>query len=396
VGAAVAVLGCLLVGLLGAVAVAARASALSEAQAAAAQLVRLQTVRTSVVQADADATNAFLKGGLEPAAQRQDYTDSISLASRTLADASHSDQADAGQLGQVNDALTRYTGLIEAARANNRQGFPVGAAYLKTASGLLRSDVLPPLATATSEAEQRFDDATNRSNLAGTLLVVALVVGVVLLLGSQLLLAARTRRVLSIPVAVATLAVLLAGIGAVGAMSWAQNRATDVRNHQYAEVQALAQARGYAYDAKANEALTLIARGSDGGTYETAWQQSATNASASLDRAVGVGLPVGVRDSFKQWATLHAQIRDLDDEQGKWDDAVALATSTADDGSNAVFARFAQQSNDALTSAASYTDTLLGGTTRWLNLAAFLVLVAGLLGAVAAWWGFSIRLDDYR
>ena len=39
------------------------------------QLVRIQAIQTNVVQADADATNAFLVGGLEPPAQRADYTD---------------------------------------------------------------------------------------------------------------------------------------------------------------------------------------------------------------------------------------------------------------------------------------------------------------------------------
>ena len=37
----------------------------------------------------------------------------------------------------MNRVLTEYTGLIEAARANNRQGFPVGAAYLRQASRVL-------------------------------------------------------------------------------------------------------------------------------------------------------------------------------------------------------------------------------------------------------------------
>src|SRR5205823_2978057 len=39
--------------------------------------------------------------------------------------------------------LPEYTGLVEAARANNRQGFPVGAAYLRRASKLMRDQLLP-------------------------------------------------------------------------------------------------------------------------------------------------------------------------------------------------------------------------------------------------------------
>ena len=55
--------------------------ALERAAANSDQLVRIQAIQTNVVQADADATNAFLVGGLEPAGQRADYTGAIASAS---------------------------------------------------------------------------------------------------------------------------------------------------------------------------------------------------------------------------------------------------------------------------------------------------------------------------
>ena len=59
--------------------------ALERAAANSDQLVRIQAIQTNVVQADADATNAFLVGGLEPAAQRADYTAAIATASELIA-----------------------------------------------------------------------------------------------------------------------------------------------------------------------------------------------------------------------------------------------------------------------------------------------------------------------
>ena len=64
VGAALVVVG-LLVGLGAAQSFWTADGALSRADANAAQLVRLQDIQTSLVRADADATNAFLVGGLE-------------------------------------------------------------------------------------------------------------------------------------------------------------------------------------------------------------------------------------------------------------------------------------------------------------------------------------------
>ena len=41
------------------------------------QLIRVQAIQTNLLRADADATNAFLVGGLEPAEQRAAYDDAI-------------------------------------------------------------------------------------------------------------------------------------------------------------------------------------------------------------------------------------------------------------------------------------------------------------------------------
>ena len=51
--------------------------------------------------------------------------------------------ADADALAALNAHVLDYAGLVEAARANNRQGLPVGAQYLREASNGLRADALP-------------------------------------------------------------------------------------------------------------------------------------------------------------------------------------------------------------------------------------------------------------
>ena len=47
-------------------------------------------------------------------------------------------EGEAADLAAVADSVQRYAGLVESARANNRQGFPVGAAYLDQASAALQ------------------------------------------------------------------------------------------------------------------------------------------------------------------------------------------------------------------------------------------------------------------
>ena len=88
-------------------------------------------LRTSLVKADANATNAFLVGGLEPTDVRDGYNDGHHDRGRDARGRVSAEPGDAAALEQVNQVLAKYTGLIESARANNRQGFPVGAAYLR-------------------------------------------------------------------------------------------------------------------------------------------------------------------------------------------------------------------------------------------------------------------------
>ena len=131
------------------------------------------------MKADANATNAFLVGGLEPADARAGYVDGINTAAATLAAASNADSGSAAKLQAVNKVLTNYAGLVESARANNRQGFPIGAAYLRQASKSIRDDALPPLADLVSAERNRVDSSANTVANAqdGVLLLLVVVFG---------------------------------------------------------------------------------------------------------------------------------------------------------------------------------------------------------------------------
>ena len=188
--AIVAVVGALLAAAGGGLALRERSAALTEARASAGQLVLLQGIRTALVQAHADATNSFLRGGLEDPAQRADYVAGLDAASRGLPSAAaNADESQAATFGQVSEAVSRYSGSIEAARANNRQGFPVGAAYLANATTTLNDEIVPDL---TSLADAEADDvsgAFSAAGLAGWLFLLAALVGLGVLVWAQVRLA---------------------------------------------------------------------------------------------------------------------------------------------------------------------------------------------------------------
>ena len=359
------------------------------------QLVRIQAIHTNLVRADADATNAFLVGGLEPADQRADYTASLAQSSRLIAEAARAQPADGPALGALNNAVLTYAGLIEQARATNRQALPVGAQYLRLASSGLRSDALPILDALVKANDARV--SAELDNAAGTSasLIATGVLALLVLIGGMVWLSLRTHRYVNPPLAVATAAVLVTLV--VGAISLAAvaSRVSAVRDGSYAATLATATARIAAFDAKSNESLTLIARGS-GSAFEKAWvgsskivaDESTTAAGLSSEAAKMGGL-------WKAYVSTHTKIRTADDG-GQWEQAVSQATGSGATSANATFDAFDSSSGAALTSNSRSASDSLDAPRTWLPFAAWLGLLVGIASAASAWWGVSLRLEEYR
>jgi hypothetical protein len=369
--------------------------ALRRAGANTEQLVRIQAIQTKLVEADADATNAFLKGGLEPAAQRADYASSIASATQLIAEAAQHQPADGNALGALNQAVVAYVSEIEQARANNRQTKPVGAQYLKDASAGLRAQALPILKNLGDANSSRVAEEFDRAGLAVAWLIVFGLLALVVLGLELVWLARRTRRYLNVPLAVGAVVVLVTlVIGALG-IAGVANTVDDVRTGVYAATLSTAKARIAGFDAKSNESLTLIARGS-GLAFEKQWQASDAAVRAQLGHLARNPASSGLRPlPWADYETVHSQIRALDNG-GDWDKAVALATGSGPKQGNGAFARFDSSSGDQLTSLSAQTTSRLDQARGWLPLGGVLGILAGVFAAVCAWWGFSLRLEEYR
>ncbi|MCV2393043.1 hypothetical protein OEB99_01865 [Actinotalea sp. M2MS4P-6] len=370
--------------------------ALARADANAAQLVRLQDVQTSLVRADADVTNAFLVGGLEPAELRTDYDEAISTAARQVTFAAEAQPADATVLADLATQIQSYTGTVELARANNRQALPVGAQYLKNASAGLRADSLPALAALIDANETRVDvELGNARNALWVSMAGAL--GLLALVAAMVWLARRTHRYLNLPMVAATTLLAVYLVVAITAMAGLSSAVRSAELGPYAAARALSEARIAAFDAKSNESLTLIARGS-GAAFEEAWQTASGTATERLDEQAATDWTYGgtdPRDDWSAYVALHADIRAADDG-GDWDQAVALATSREPGSANAAFAAFDETSTAALDQAGADVTAALDrprGSTIVLALAGALV---GLLVAALSWRGLGTRIEEYR
>src|SRR3954447_24820543 len=259
---AMAVIATVLAAVLGGAALRERSAALAEGAATAEHLLLVQDIQTNVTEADAVASNSFLRAGLELPAQRARYSAAIATATRELAIAARASSEDAQALGAVNAALATYLGRVESARANNRQGLPVGASYLATASALLTSEVVPPLEARAAADAATMDAAYARAGNARWWLALAALVGLGGLVWAQLYLVQHSRRIVNVPLAASTVGLLVALVLASAAMALAQSKADGVRHGALWEATDLSRSRVAAFGAKSVESLALIKRGS--------------------------------------------------------------------------------------------------------------------------------------
>ena len=368
------------------------ANSLDRAGDNATQLVRIQAIQSQLLRADALATNAFLVGGQETVEQRAEYDQAISEADHLIIAAAQAQSADQTALADLNDEIVGYVGTMEQARAANRQGFPVGAAYLASASKDLRADAMPILDELVDANQDRVTQETRSVNywlplVLGLLAIVALV-----LAGRWH--SRRFRRTLNPGLVLATAAVVLALVAGILGTMWAsagilETRLGSLRNSVSAAIASTA-----IYDAKASESLTLVARGS-GAPYENAWQGSFQGATLAVAE-VSSGQDV-LEDRLADYAAVHGKIRELDGS-GDWDGAVALATSDAKtaDSSNAAVAAFESAALALVQDQAAVAADELRGFRAPLLGVGFGSLILALAGAFAASWGLNKRLKEYR
>ena len=396
---ALAALTAVVFGLVGAWNLWSSAQALGRAGATTDQLVRVQSIYADVLRADADASNAFLVGGLEDPAQRADYEAAMKRAATTITTAATAQPADGVALAALNSALQDYAALVERARSENRQGLPIGATYMTSASAGLRTSAVPVL-----EALLQANTERSRGELAaaGTSwpTIVSGVLALVVLALVSVWLARRTHRYLNAGLATATAAVLVALVAGIAVFNGIGYDARQVANNQLAGTIALTSARTAAFDARANESLGLIRRG-QAGPSETLWKARDAEVTGRMSAVAKVNWYGGSGTSASAlstaWAAYenaHAQVRLLDDA-GSWDAAVANATS-ATEPPRTTFDAFQTASASAVDAfQKALTSDIEGPATKAL-ITALALLLAGLAAAVFSTRGIAQRVEEYR
>jgi len=351
------------------------------------QLIRVQGIKTSLLRADALATNAFLIGGLEPAEQRAAYDDAVDQTVRAITDAARAQPADRAALGELSSAVLDYTSGMELARANNRLGLPVGGAYLRQSSAALRSTALPIVDALIDANNTRASDSMGAHH--PVLVMLPALALLVLLYFVNRWLARRFRRRFNVGLLLAAAVVLVVGLVAALVSNSNQNQNAELEAGPFQTAVTGATARTAANDAKANESLRLIARGS-GQAFEDAW----TAAAAIVDDSLTTPDLSDLQGDWADYGAQHQEIVDLD-ANGQWDEAVVEATSTEPGSPSETFASFDSRLQDVISQAGSHTTSSLTGGNALLLILAIVAVLAGLLAAGFGASGVNRRLKEY-
>jgi hypothetical protein len=366
-------------------------------------LVEAETIYSALADADTTAAQAFLAGGLEPTALTRRYEDDLDRAGTALTSAARrtpESGRSADAIRRLSADVSRYAALVASARANNRQGLPIGASYLSSASTLSR-DSLQPEAQALFQAAQHEVDAgygSARSSWWTALLVLLLLALLLALTLAQRHLSRVTHRTFNVPLLVATLVTLVLAVGVGGLLISQRTHLYEADTEGSWPVALLAESKIAALRERGDEALTLAARSGEGGL-ETDFDQTtarlndllADAGSVMPDGAAGVAVR-SATTRHTEYVGAHDQVRKLDNG-GDYEGAVALAIGP---GTGTTFTALTEDLGRALDDRKSVFSHEIGAAGRGLSLLTVLGPLLALLVCGLALAGLRARLEEYR
>lgn len=398
----------------------------------------------SLSLADTIATTGFVQAGVEPSETREQYLRAIdSAATEATAAVLDSDDDDEyiRQLAvQIQRQLPVYSGLVEAARANNRAGNAVGAAYMSNASAMMRNDILPAAASLFRLSSGNVSEQQDRLTRPQWVPLSGLVAALLFLAFAQYWLWRISQRRFNRGFVAATLMMALAMLWVSGTNVYTWHLGSRGFTEASTPWDSLTQARIDAQRTRTEEILALVQRRTN---YNPSLEFSSTNEriSAALDdyrdssalntEAARAGsastgsaqagaestepaegsMIEQARIALQEWDEAKAHLlRALD--SGNYEKALALATDSTVGTDAAGPAPGGSGANQTMSSAAAFEKldaaladlianardsmrSYLSESLAALNLVAAAVSLLSVLSVLAIWLGIRPRMVEY-
>ncbi|MBT2411937.1 hypothetical protein J7I94_15395 [Streptomyces sp. ISL-12] len=366
----------------------------------------------SLAEANTAASTGFLAGGQETKDSRERYERGIRTAAEGLVTAAANSEpgsAAAGTVAELNRLLPQYKGLIERARVYNRQGFPVGGAYLRYANDTMQKQMLPKAEALYTSENRRLDGDYDAAESCPWAAIALGVLALAALAWAQYRTYRRTNRVLNPGLVAATAATVVVLLWLAVGHSVARSHLSASYDHGVRSLNVLNEARLASLKARGNENLTLVARGAEsrtvGGTQHDAYDleyqaemkvlgKDLTEARRLADDAAGEDPLTAAAEDVEQWQARHRAAR-AEDENGDYQRALEMVI-----GENDATAEYFDGVDSRLAAALTHEEKEFeraagDGRGAMTGLPAGAGALAA-LGATGAVLGIARRLSEYR
>ena len=343
-----------------------------------------QNLYVALSAADAAAASAFLASEIQTGPMRARYQKALADAASALSDATAgaTDAETRTAMADISVQLSAYTGLVESARANSRQGFPVGSGYLREASSLMQTSLLPGAEKIYTDNLAKVDEdqrAVGSLPMVGlvllTLVVATIGVGSVIVF-------VRTKRQFNVGLVVAAAAAVLVIGWIVVATRLAAADIEESRIEGTERIGQLGKARILAEQARTDETLQLIAHGDI-----TASDESFYGRIEGLGKLIGPG-PSATADGIAKWSASHRKQVDAY-LGGDYPAAVAQAIGADPGASAAQFAVVESSLRDQIEQTrATLRDRVsaAGARLAWSPAGTIALMVVAVVAAVVGLW----------
>ena len=327
------------------------------------------------------------------------------------------------------DGVQVYVGMIDTARS---LGYPKGLDTLRSASALMHERLLPAsdaLDNANFNPLNKEYEASKSAIPGSVVLVWAVgIVMLVILIAVQAFLALRMKRMLNIPMAAATVILILWLMATSNTIRSISHDLKVAKEDSFDSLDVLWKARSVAYDANGDESLYLLESGSRGSSEADAVRDSEASfrkksamiadspltpdvlaqAAASAPTFKGYlgdelrnitfpGEKEAALEALKTYAAymaMDAHIRELE-TSGRHQEAVDFCTGTQEGQSNWGFAQFDKALQSVIDINQKAFEDAVAHASRGLNWLPYGAVIVPILMLTLAWLGLIPRLREY-
>ncbi len=402
----------------------------------APSIIAAEQINANLADMNANAANEFFDAVTNKADALKPYEDDRKQANDALITAAQNitfGDEERVPIATIANDLQKYVGLIEQARYLRERDKQLGVTKLALASDLMRNNLMPAAETLDKvnfdHLQKSYDAGLRTLTVYQTLFALGGIGLIALLALAQIYVMQKTRRLINLPMAGATLLTALFVLVMFSVLTTEKARLKAAKEDGFDSIRTLWQARAVAFDANCDESFYLLARltGSNLQSERARYTQKFNEKSARLADIPASGLAnvtapaPGQKVNFKgyladelnnitfdgekdaaekmlgnyaRYMRIDGEIRQLE-ESGQHDKAVKLCAGAKPDESNGAFSAFDDSLGAVLKINQDEFNKTVDSAFSTFKWAVPLAPVLALLIALAAWFGLHLRIREY-